>query len=75
MGISVLSEEEKEQIRKVYGPIGFAKGYAEGKAKEWARLIKILMQDMNLSVREAMRLLRVPEAEQKLVLEMMKQVG
>ena len=63
MEISVLSEEEKEQIRKKY------------LAEERARSIKILMQDMNLSLEEAMRLLRVPEAEQKLVLEMMKPAG
>ena len=63
--ISVLSEEEKEKIRREY----LAEGKAEGKAEERAKSVRNLMQNMNLSSEEAMRMLGIPEEEQKAVLE------
>jgi len=70
---SVLTEEEKEKLRKEFEAVGeekgIAKGKAEGTAEGKAESVKNLIRNMNLSSEEAMRMLGIPEEEQKAVLE------
>ena len=66
---SVLTEEEKEKLRKEFEAVGEEKGIAKGKAEGKAESVKNLIRNMNLSSEEAMRMLGIPEEEQKAVLE------
>ena len=66
---SVLTEEEKEKLRKEFEAVGEEKGIAKGKAEGKAESVKNLIRNMNLSSKEAMRMLGIPEEEQKAVLE------